>query len=136
MSKQKIVKVKIQRFDPSTDGKPYYQTFEVPIPEQKHLIVSLGESTRFSVSDALEYIYENLDPSLAYYYTCRYGSCRGCECIVNGQARIACHTLIEESKEIVVEPLLGYEIIRDLVVDTSKIPKGKRRQYKMRKNKF
>lgn len=134
MSKQRVVKVKVQRFNPATDEKPYYQTFEVPTPEQKDLICA-SEFSRFTVSDALEYIYENLDSSLAFYYTCRYGSCRGCECIVNGKARIACHTPLDNSGEIVVEPLPGYEVIRDLIVDTSKIPKEKQRQYRMRKSK-
>ncbi len=49
------IKVKVFRFDPSVDKEPYYKTYEVPFEEG------------LSAMDCLDYIYQNLDGTLAYY---------------------------------------------------------------------
>jgi succinate dehydrogenase/fumarate reductase iron-sulfur protein len=100
---QKIVKVKVFRFDPSVDEEPHYRTYKVPLAE------------RMSVLDVLDYIYENLDGSLAYYdhAACRHGVCSGCSMMVNGKPTLACQTVV--LSDITVEPIPKFQVIKDLV---------------------
>jgi len=111
--KEKI-KVKILRFNPAKDKHPYYKEYEMPF------------SQGLTVLMALNHIYENIDTSIAYYYSCRTGKCGGCTVMVNGKAVQSCVALAEW--DIVVEPLRGFEVIKDLVVDVRKPLKGGRRE--------
>ena len=98
------IKVKVFRFDPSTNKK-YCKTYNVPLPLQQGL----------SVLDVLDYIYENLDPSLSYYdhAACRHGICSGCILVINGKTSLACQTPV--SGDITVNPPLKFKIVKDLV---------------------
>lgn len=107
---EKIVgkaKVKVFRFDPSMDKEPRYKTYEVPLCEH------------MSVLGVLDYIYKNIDSSLAFYFACRnfhnIPRCHGCDLFVNGRAKFACCTLATE--EMTIEPpiSIGFEVIRDLI---------------------
>jgi len=105
--------VKIFRFDPGKDKKPRFQTFkDVPYAGMR-------------VTDVLNYIYQNLDQSLAFRYSCRAGLCGVCLLEVNGKACLSCHRIAE--KEMTIEPPSQYAVIKDLVVDLPK-KKGKQRQ--------
>ncbi len=97
--------VKIKRFDPSTDKKPVYKTYEVP-PE--------GWEKR-KVIDTLRYIYENLDPTLSFREPCRQRLCGACLVMGNKKAVLACDAMSEA--EMVIEPVTKYGLIKDLVVD-------------------
>lgn len=100
---EKNVRVTVARFDPSVDEKQYYQTYEVPIIKG------------MSVLDVLDYIYENLDGSLAYYAhaACQQGICRRCTLVINGKPSLMCQTLVEGN--ITLEPPSKFEVVRDLV---------------------
>ncbi|MEM2896314.1 MAG: 2Fe-2S iron-sulfur cluster-binding protein [Candidatus Bathyarchaeia archaeon] len=100
---QRTVKVKVFRFNPSVDEKPHYQIYEVPL------------TRGMSVLDMLDYIYENLDGSLAYYdhAACRQAMCGGCTLIINGKPSLACQTFVEG--DMTVEPLKKFNVVRDLV---------------------
>ena len=50
-----MIKVTVFRYDPGVDLEPYYQAYEVPW------------ETGMSAMTALDYIYNNLDGTLAYY---------------------------------------------------------------------
>jgi len=69
------------------------------------------------VAEALEHIYEQLDPTLAFRYECRTRQCGTCVIELNGQPVMACKELLEGGRDFVVEPLGSLPIIRDLVVD-------------------
>ena len=107
--------VKIFRFDPATDKEPRYETYEVPPEgwERKRIIYTI------------RYIYEKLDPSLAFREWCHAGLCGGCAMVVNGEPILVCQQLAE--KEMTIEPHPKFEIIKDLVVDFGKI-KGANKQ--------
>ena len=100
--KKKTINVKIKR---GMQGKEEsrYDTFQVPFEE------------KMSVFNALEHIGNYLDPSLAFYASCRIGKCMGCTLMVNGKRRLACTTLVEG--DLVLEPDKKYPLVRDLVVD-------------------
>ncbi len=60
----KMIRVKVFRFDPAADKEPWYQTYQVPWEKG------------MSAMTALDYIYQNLDGTLAYYdhAACDWGS--------------------------------------------------------------
>lgn len=60
-----------------------------------------------------------IDPSIAFRYSCRVAMCGTCAIRVDGRPVLACQTRIPESADgIVLEPLGGLPVVRDLVVDT------------------
>ena len=63
---------------------------------------------------------QRLDPSLGFRYSCRVAMCGTCALRVNGQPALACQRPITpETEELLLEPLAGFPVVRDLVVDTS-----------------
>lgn len=100
----RMICVKVFRFDPSVDREPYFQDYEVPFTEG------------MSAMNALDYIYENLDSSLAYYdhAGCCLGICARCTGRINGKAGLFCQALVEG--DIVLEPTSRTSVIKDLVV--------------------
>lgn len=97
------IKVKCFRFDPSLEEKPRYQDYQVPV------------DTEMSVLDVLDYIYENLDASLAYRRNnaCNRGLCGECVLRINGKAQLACQQLV--SCDLLIEPVSKKNVLRDLV---------------------
>ena len=104
--------VKVFRFNPDKDKKARFQTYKnVPYEGMR-------------VTDVLNFIYQNLDNSLAFRYSCRAGLCGVCILKVNGKACLSCHKIAE--KEMTIEPPSQYPVIKDLVVDFQK-KKGKQK---------
>lgn len=102
------MKVKVQKFNPAKDAKPYYKTYDVPW------------KTNMTVLEALMYVYENHEP-IAFDYSCRGRVCGRCSMMVNGKPAMACFTPIENGQDITVEPLRGYPVERDLIVDKTEM---------------
>lgn len=102
---KKQVQVKVLRFDPSVGAEPRYQTYTVPIVEG------------MSVMDVLDYIYEHLDSTLAYYdhAACRQAICAKCSVVINGRRQLACQTPVDG--DLVLEPARKGKVIRDLVCE-------------------
>jgi len=106
-----VVRLRVFRYDPERDEKPRYELYEVPYYRG------------MKVLDALIYIRENYDPTLAFRYSCKIWRCGSCTVTVNGDARPACRAEVEPGKEYVIEPLRNLPVVRDLVVDFSKLYK-------------
>ncbi len=96
--------IRIKRFRPGLEKLKWEETFTVPFEK------------KVTVLQALQYIYENLDPTLAFEYSCRYGKCGICGIEVNGRPVLACTTFIKKD-EIVVAPLGNLLTLKDLTVD-------------------
>jgi len=108
--KEEMAKVTLYRFDPTEDDKPRYDVIEnVPYKARR-------------VTDVLNYIYQNIDSTLTFRYSCRAGLCDACLMKVNGKVQVACKTPAE--KEMLIEPLEKFVVLKDLVVDFSQ-PKAK-----------
>lgn len=101
----KTVDITVHRYDPAVDDEGRHQTFAVPLTEG------------MSVMDALDYIYENLDGSLAYYdhAACNQGICRRCLVQIDGKPGLMCQTLVRGN--LTVDPLPRFALIRDLVTN-------------------
>jgi succinate dehydrogenase/fumarate reductase-like Fe-S protein len=97
------VKVSVFRYDSSSEEEPYYQSYEVPWVRG------------MSAMTALDYIYENLDPTLAYYHHagCDLGICARCVGKINGKSGLFCQTLVEG--DVTLEPRSKDRVLRDLV---------------------
>lgn len=98
---------RILRYDPENSKGAFFQTYVVPWENGQ------------TVLEALYYILENLDPTLAFRSSCRAAICGSCAMHINGQYRLACRTQIQRlhSDIITIRPLSHLKIIKDLVVD-------------------
>lgn len=99
--KPRQISVKCFRFEPLKDVAPHFDEFTVPL--------TFG----MSVTNVLDYIYENIDGSIAYFTNCRRGICGRCGLKVNGRIVLACTEIVTDN--IILEPLDSKKIVRDLV---------------------
>ncbi len=86
-------------------GEPErYQAYEVPYVEN------------LSALEALVWIREHVDSSLAIRYSCRISNaCKTCIARVNGKTVYLCACALHDGD--VIEPLPSRALLRDLVVD-------------------
>ena len=108
MSTTDTVKIiSVYRYDPDKDKKPYIQDYKLDVstfPGQMLL-------------NALEALKEE-DPTLAFRRSCREGVCGSDGMNINGTNGLACKTkLVDLPKRILVQPLPGFSVIKDLIVD-------------------
>ncbi len=106
------MKVSIYRFNPEVDKRPYMQDYDVVIPAGKDLMVL----------DVLNLVKEQ-DPTLSYRRSCREGVCGSDGMNINGTNGLACITSLSDvggvNVKLVLRPLPGLPVIRDLVIDMS-----------------
>ena len=103
---QQTVTIRIRRFDPEVDPDANWQDFEVPVEKGDRLL------------DALHHIKWYLDGSLTFRRSCAHGVCGSDAMRINGVNRLACKVLVKDlGDEIVVEPIKGLPVMKDLVVD-------------------
>ena len=102
------MKVSIQKYDPSVDEQPYVVDFDIPFHEH------------MTVLEALVAVNDDYAP-VVFDYSCRGRTCGRCAMSLNGTPCLACVTLVEEDGENLIEPLPGFPIVRDLVVDKTKV---------------
>ena len=103
--------VSLYRYNPETDNAPYMQDVELELPKGKDLMVL----------DILALAKEK-DPTLAFRRSCREGVCGSDGMNMNGKNGLACITPVSEvvkNGKLVLRPLPGLPVIRDLVVDMS-----------------
>lgn len=100
------VKLKILRFNPEEDHEPHYEGYELE-----------AEPTD-QVLDLLNQVKWHQDGTLAYRRSCAHGICGSDAMRINGVNRLACKVLVKDlGNEITVEPMLGFEVLKDLIVD-------------------
>jgi len=105
----RTLKFQIYRYDPDRDAKPYMQDLTVQLQDSDKMLL-----------DALQRIKADVDDSLALRRSCREGVCGSDAMNINGKNGLACTTNLNELTEpIVLRPLPGLPVIRDLIVDMS-----------------
>ncbi len=98
--------VRIQRFNPEVDKKPYWKEYKVQAQENAQVL------------DVLHDIKWYQDGSLALRRSCAHGVCGSDAMVINGRNRLACKTLVQDvAPKLTVEPIRGLPIVKDLVVD-------------------
>ena len=104
---ERIMTFSIMRFNPETDKKPYMQDFKLD------LSIIPGKM----LLNALEAIREK-HPDIGFRRSCGEGVCGSDGMNINGQNGLACVTQLKALPDcVVVRPLSGFPIIRDLIVD-------------------
>lgn len=102
----------IYRYNPETDARPYMQDYELEIEAEGHMLL-----------DAILQLKEQ-DETLTIRRSCREGVCGSDAMNINGRNGLACITPLSSLKQpIVLKPLPGQPVIRDLVVDLSQFYK-------------
>lgn len=102
------VTLKIYRFNPETDKEPHYKIFNVEANLNDRIL------------DCLNKIRWEQDSTLAYRMSCAHGICGSDGLTINNQSALACQKLVRDfdyTKEIVIEPLKYFEVIKDLIVN-------------------
>jgi len=104
-----MLKVEVYRYNPDTDKEPFMKSYEVDTHGKDLMVL-----------DVLELL-KAQDESLAYRRSCREGVCGSDGMNINGKNGLACIKPISEatggSGKLVLRPLPGLPVIRDLVVD-------------------
>jgi len=103
-----MLQVSIYRYNPEQDAEPRMQDFQVDT-QGKDLMVL----------DVLEML-KSEDSTLVYRRSCREGVCGSDGLNINGKNGLACITPLSETvkgNKLVIRPLPGLPVIRDLVVD-------------------
>ncbi|RMI45601.1 succinate dehydrogenase iron-sulfur subunit [Streptomyces triticirhizae] len=108
------VTFRIRRFNPEVSAETHWQDFEIAIDPKERVL------------DALHQIKWHEDGTLTFRRSCAHGICGSDAMRINGKNRLACKTLIKDitpikdrvaTKPILVEPIKGMTVLKDLVVD-------------------
>lgn len=105
--KRESLQVKILRYNPEKNRKPHWETYHLDVDEDSTIL------------DILNKIHWEIDGTLAFRRSCRSAICGSCAMKVNGQNILACETPLGKfkNKNLKIEPLPGFPILKDLVVD-------------------
>jgi succinate dehydrogenase / fumarate reductase iron-sulfur subunit len=100
------VTIRVLRFNPETGGEPAFRDYAVQVEPTDRVL------------DALNQIKWYQDGTLTYRRSCAHGVCGSDAMRINGVNRLACKVLMKDLGDTVtVEPLMGFHVIKDMVVD-------------------
>jgi len=98
--------VKIKRYNPEADAPPRWEEFRVEADGMDRVL------------DVLQSIKWEHDETLGLRRSCAHGVCGSDAMLINGRNRLACKLLIREvGTRLQIEPMRGFNVIKDLVVD-------------------
>lgn len=101
------MKFSIYRYNPEVDKKPYMKDYEL----------DLNKTPAAMVLEALK-IFKTEDETLSFRRSCGEGVCGSDGMNINGRNGLACITPLASLKEpVVIRPLPGMPVVRDLIVD-------------------
>ena len=110
MANTAMLTVSVYRYNPETDTAPYMQDYQLDTNGKDIMVL-----------DALEMLKVD-DPTLVFRRSCREGVCGSDGVNINGKNGLACITPLSEcvkKNKLIVRPLPGLPVIRDLVIDMS-----------------
>jgi len=98
--------LRILRYDPEADRKPHWEEYTVDVEPTDRLL------------DALQQVKWQQDGTLSFRSSCAHGICGSDAMTINDVNRLACHVLMRDlGAKVKVEPLHGFPVVKDLVVD-------------------
>ncbi len=102
----RTVTVKLRRFNPEVDDEPHWESYQVEAQPTDRVLNLL-----FSIKG-----YQ--DGTLTFRRSCAHGVCGSDAMRINGVNRLACKVLVKDMPdEIMIEPIKGLPVEKDLVVD-------------------
>lgn len=103
----KKLHVKLYRYNPDIDNAPYMKDYQVEVPADRDVMLL---NVLFNI--------KAMDDGFAFRRSCAEGVCGSDGMNINGRNGLACITPVSALKQpIVIRPLPGFPVIRDLVVD-------------------
>lgn len=116
MAEKKIVKIKVKRQD-GPDGKHHWEEFHIPYRPYLNVIICLNEIRKnpktFDGRPTTAPVWES---------SCLEEVCGVCTMVINGKVRQACSTLVDQiGLDITIEPMTKFPLVRDLVVNRSRL---------------
>lgn len=105
-----MLKVEVYRYNPETDKAPYMKTYEVDTQGKDLMVLDVLEMLKAQ------------DASLTYRRSCREGVCGSDGMNISGKNGLACIKPLSEcvkNNKLILRPLPGLPVIRDLVIDMS-----------------
>jgi succinate dehydrogenase / fumarate reductase, iron-sulfur subunit len=111
MTDLKTLNISIYRYNPDVDAKPFMRDYQIEIPANSDPMLLT----------VLERLKDEQDASISYRRSCREGVCGSDGMNINGKNGLACITTLStlNTNNIVLRPLPGFPVVRDLVVDMS-----------------
>ena len=103
-----MLQVSIYRYNPETDSAPYMQEYQLDTQGRDLMVLNV-----------LEMLKEQ-ETTLAFRRSCREGVCGSDGMNMNGKNGLACVTSLSDvvkDNKLVLRPLPGLPVVRDLVVD-------------------
>jgi succinate dehydrogenase / fumarate reductase, iron-sulfur subunit len=103
------ITLRIRRFDPEKDKKPYWGVYTLKDCEPTNRVLELMHRVKWEQ-----------DGTLTLRRSCAQGICGSDAMRINGRNRLACKVLAQEfgdNPTIQIEPILGLRVLKDLVVD-------------------
>lgn len=112
-NESRVMTFDIYRFDPDKDSKPTSQSYTLDLADVEGMMLL----------NALESI-RRQDPSLGLRRSCGEGVCGSDGMQINGRNSLACITQLKTLPDhVVLRPLPGFPVIRDLIVDMTQFYK-------------
>jgi succinate dehydrogenase / fumarate reductase iron-sulfur subunit len=104
--KEVDVHLAIKRFNPEVDLRPHWREYDLRLKSSD------------TVLTALLTVKATIDGSLSFRRSCAHGVCGSDAMMINGENRLGCVNLISTvGTDLVIEPVRGLPVIKDLVVD-------------------
>jgi succinate dehydrogenase / fumarate reductase, iron-sulfur subunit len=109
------VQLHVRRYDPQSGDSSWWADYDVEVEDNGRVL------------DALHHIKWHLDGSLGFRRSCAHGVCGSDAMMINGVNMLACAVLCRDlTKPIAVEPLPGFKVEKDLIVDMEPFFEGYR----------
>ena len=105
-----MLNVSIYRYNPEVDAEPYMQDYQIDTQGKDLMVLDVLEKLKAE------------DPTLVFRRSCREGVCGSDGMNISGKNGLACVTPLSEAvvkNKLVIRPLPGLPVIRDLVIDMS-----------------
>ena len=102
-----MLEVSIYRYNPEVDSEPYMQEFQFDTQGKDIMVLDVLEKLKTE------------DPTLVFRRSCREGVCGSDGVNISGTNGLACITPLSEAvknNKLVIRPLPGLPVIRDLVI--------------------
>src|SRR5690606_8259231 len=114
-----MLDIDIYRYNPETDQTPTMQRYQLDDSFRQKMVL-----------DVLEHL-KTTDPTLSFRRSCREGVCGSDGININGRTDLACMTRVSDAMgkaaNLIVRPLSGMPVVRDLVVDQTQFFENYRR---------